>query len=413
MVDRRETNVMIVDIMPEEHCMQSPPLLEGIKVLDLSQLLPGSLCSQMLADLGADVIKVENPKGGDSFRHARPLVGKDGSFFHIANRNKRSMTVNLKEQAGLEIVQKMIPGMDVLIENFRPGVIGKMGLGYEKLKGINPRIVYCSLTSFGQDGPYRDRPAHDLNVLSLSGILDLLGHREESPIVPVVQIAGVSGSLHAVIGILASLFKRERSGMGQCIDASILDSLSPFLSLVMSQYLTDKILHRRGEPGLGGGAANYNVYRTKDGKYISLGCVEEKFWAGFCRAVNREDLTGDIHAPPARQKEMIAEVRSIFAQRTQREWLEILAGSDTCYAPVNDLEEALDDCQIVHRGLWFKGRHPAEGEVPQQAFPIKFSDYQPGWRSHPPGLGEHTREILKEMDYQEDEILHLAEKGII
>ncbi len=390
-----------------------PSFLEGIRVLDLSQLLPGSLCSQMLADLGADVIKVENPRGGDSFRHARPLVGKDGSFFHIANRNKRSMTVNLKERAGLDIALRMIPDTDVLIENFRPGVIEKMGLGYEKLKEINPRLVYCSLTSFGQDGPYRDRPAHDLNVLSISGILDLLGHREESPIVPVVQIAGVSGSLHAVIGILASLFSRERSGRGQCIDASILDSLSPFLSLVMSQYLTDRILHRRGEPSLGGGSANYNVYRTKDGKYISLGCVEEKFWAGFCRAVNREDMIGDIHAPPPRQKEIIAEVRTIFAQRSQQEWLEILAGSDTCFAPVNDLEEALRDRQITHRGMWFKGGHPAEGEVPQQAFPVKFSDYQPGWKSHPPGLGEHTREILKEIGYQEDAVDDLAERGII
>ncbi len=390
-----------------------PSFLEGIRVLDLSQLLPGSLCSQMLADLGADVIKVENPRGGDSFRHARPLVGKDGSFFHIANRNKRSMTVNLKEQAGLEIVLRMIPDTDVLIENFRPGVIEKIGLGYEKLKEINPRLVYCSLTSFGQDGPYRDRPAHDLNVLSISGILDLLGHREESPIVPVVQIAGVSGSLHAVIGILASLFSRERNGRGQCIDASILDSLSPFLSLVMSQYLTDGILHRRREPSLGGGSANYNVYRTKDGKYISLGCVEEKFWAGFCRAVNREDMIGDIHAPPPRQKEMIAEVRAIFAKRSQKEWMEILAGSDTCFAPVNDLDEALRDSQITHRGLWFKGGHPAEGEVPQQSFPVKFSDYQPGWKSHPPGLGEHTREILKEIGYQEDAVADLAERGII
>ena len=258
----------------EESDMALP--LEGIRVLDLSQLLPGSLCSQMLADLGADVIKIENPGGGDSFRYAAPLVRTQGSYFHIANRNKKGMSLNLKAPEGLNIFKKMSKNADILLENFRPGAIGKMGLGYDDLKTINPRLIYCSLTSFGQDGPRRDRAAHDLDVLSLSGILDLLGLQGQQPIVPVVQFAGVSASLNAVIGILAALLMRERTGRGQHIDAAILDGLTPFLSLIMAHYMTDGQVPQRGETNLGGGAVNYNVYKTKDGKYISLGCVEEE-----------------------------------------------------------------------------------------------------------------------------------------
>ena len=387
--------------------------LHGIRVLDLSQLLPGSLCSQMLADLGADVIKIENPGSGDSFRYAAPIVKTQGSYYHIANRNKKGMSLNLKTQEGLGILKRMAAGADIFLENFRPGALGRRGLGAADLQATNPRLIYCSLSSFGQDGPHRDRAAHDLDVMGISGILDLLGVQGQQPIVPVVQFAGVSASLNAMVGILTALFMRERTGRGQHIDAALLDGLTPFLSLIMAQYMTDGILPQRGEASLGGGSVSYNVYKTSDEKFISLGCVEEKFWKGFCQAIGREDLIGAWSLPVSEQGEIIAEVKDIFAKKTRSEWLTLLEKFEVCFAPVNNLEEALTDPQIMHRKLWFKSPHPREGEIPQQGFPVKFSACRPGWRSHPPDLGEHTEEILKGMGYSERDICSFTSRGVI
>ncbi|MGI6647532.1 MAG: CaiB/BaiF CoA transferase family protein [Bacillota bacterium] len=333
--------------------------LEGIRVLDLSQLLPGSLCTQILADLGADVLKIENTKGGDGFRWTPPLVKTLGSFFHVTNRNKRGMKLNLREPAGREIFLKLVPEADVLLDNFRPGGMRRMGLGYDDLKQINPRLIYCSLTGFGQDGPYRDRAAHDLNFLSISGILDLLGEKGGRPIVPAIQIAGAGGgSLNAALGILAALIRRERTGAGQYLDVAILDGLAPFLALTMSQYLADGQLTRRGESLVGGGYAFYNVYETADGKFLALGALEEKFWIEFCKAVGREDLIEEQFAPAPRQDELIEEVRAIIRQKTRQEWVDLLSQYDTCFSPVNNLEEALQDPQIQHRGLMVQGTAP-------------------------------------------------------
>ena len=387
--------------------------LEGIRVLDLAPLLPGSLCTQMLADLGAEVIKIEGPNGGDSLRSAPPLIGTTGSFFHIANRNKKGIRLDLKQQRGRDVFIRMTGKSDVVIENFRPGAMRQMGLGYDDLKKVNDRLVYCSLTGFGQDSPYSQSPAHDINFLGLSGILDLIGDRGGNPAVPGVQIAGAGGSLHAAIGILAALLRREKTGTGQHIDVALLDGLTPFLGLVMSQYLTDHRLPRRGETLVGGGYAFYNVYETKDGKYITLGNVEKKYWITLCTLIGRPDLVEQQFAPSPRQDEIIEELRALFRQKTRREWVDLLDSKDTCFAPVNSLEEALQDPHIRGRGLWFKATHPVDGEIPQQAFPIKFSEDQPGWKSPPPLLGEHTLEVLREMEFSEEEIRSLKAQGII
>lgn len=387
--------------------------LDGVRVFDLSSLLPGSLCSQMLADLGADVLKIENPRWPDAFRKMPPVVKTLGSYFHIVNRNKRAMTLDLQAPAGRDVFLKMLPKADVLIDSFRPGGMERIGLGYDALKEIHVRLIHCSLTGFGQDGHYRDRPSHDINLLGLSGILDLLGEKDGSPISPGVQFAGAGGSLNAVIGILAALLRRERTGRGEHIDAALLDGLTPFLGLVMSTYLTTGILPKRGETLVGGGYAFYHVYQTGDGKYLALGCLEEKFWQGFCRAIGREDFIPAQFATGLQQETLIAEVKRIMRQKTRQEWMDLLAQYETCVTPVNTLEEALQDPHIRQRGAWFRAHHPVDGEIGQQGFPLKFSEGRPGWRTHPPSFGEHTREILREMDYDDAAIDDLAGSGII
>lgn len=388
------------------------PLSDAL-ILDLTSHLPGSLCTQTLADLGAEVIKIESPNSGDPFRVIPPFVGKTGSWFHMLNRNKKAMTLDVRKPRGREILRRLAGRADVLVENFRPGTMEEMGLGYEDLRGLNERIIYCSLTGFGQDGPYRRRPAHDINFLGISGILDLVGEKGGGPVIPAVQIAGAGGSLQAAVGILAALLRREKTGKGQHLDVAVLDSLTPFLSLVMAQYLADGKLPRRGEFIVGGGYACYNVYETKDGRYITLGCPEQKYWEYFCRTVGREDLIEAQFTPPPEQDAVIREVRAVFRRKTLAEWLTILDHHRTCVAPVNTLDETLEDPQVRERGLWFRARHPGDGEIPQQAFPIKCSEDQPGWRSHPPLHGEHTGEVLRKIGLSEEEILNLRSEGVI
>ena len=384
-----------------------------MNILDLSSLLPGSLCSQILADLGAEVLKIENPNGGDNFRWTPPLIKTTGSYFHIINRNKKGMTLNLKHEKGKEIFLKLLTDADVVLDSCVPGTMEELGMGYHDLKQINPGIICCSLTGFGQDGPYKNRPAHDIDFLSISGIVDLLGERGGRPIVPAMQFAGAGGSLSAAMGILSALLRRERTGEGQYLDVAILDSLTPFLSLVMSQYMANGIIPKRGESLVGGGYASYNIYETADGKYLSLGCLEEKFWKEFCKAVEREDLIDDQYAPSPRREELIEETRSIFLQKPREEWINLFEQYTICCSPVNSLEEVVRDPQIQHRGLWFSYEHPTDGTIPQQRFPVKYSEDQPGVRCHPPGLGEHTREILRQVGYTDGEIEDFYKRGVV
>jgi len=387
--------------------------LQGMRVLDLTTLLPGSLCTQILADLGAEVLKIEKPNGGDNFRSTPPVIKTMGSFFHILNRNKKGVALNFKHEEGREIFLKLVPRADVIVESCAPGTMEEIGLGYDDVKHINPHIIYCSLTGFGQDGPYREKPAHDIDFLSISGILDLLKERECRPMVPAVQLAGAGGSITAAMGILSALLRRVRTGEGQYLDVALLDCLTPFLSLVMSQYMADRTIPRQGVSRVGGDYACYNVYETADGNYLSLGCLEEKFWAEFCKAVGKEELIQEQYVSSPRREEIIEEVRSIFRQKTREEWIDYLDRYSICVSPVNSLKDVLRDPQITKRGLWFSSIHPDEGETPQQAFPIKFSEDQPTVRHHAPRLGEHTREVLRDLCYHDDEIKDLVDKGIV
>lgn len=387
--------------------------LEGMLVIDTSQLLPGSLCSQMLADLGARVIKIEGMKG-DGFRRSTPLVGSTGSYYQILNRNKLGMCLNLKEQEGRDVLKELVCKADVFLESCRPGTMGELGLGYDDFMRLNPRLIYCSLTGFGQDGPYRDRAAHDINLSALAGVLELLGGERGRPPVPSIQIGGAGGgSLIAAIGILAALLKRMQTGKGQYLDVAILDGLTPFMCLAMSQHIAGAQLSPEERNRLKGGYASYNIYMTRDEKYVAVGCLEESTWREFCEAIGRPDFIRDLHACPGRQEYMKTRLESIFREKPRSEWMEIFGRFNTCVSPVNNLEEAASDPQIRARGLWFKELHPSDGEVPQQAFPIKYRDDRPGWRSHPPSLGEHTDEILKELGYADSRIRELRERGIV
>jgi crotonobetainyl-CoA:carnitine CoA-transferase CaiB-like acyl-CoA transferase len=387
--------------------------LKGICILDLSSRMPGPLCAQILADLGAEVIKVESPRAPDLFRRFEPLVDGTGSLFHVCNRNKKGLTLELRHPKGRELFLQLVRQADIVIEAFRPGTMERMGIGYEKLKEENPGLIYCSLTAFGQTGPYRMRPAHDLNLLALAGVLDLLGTKDGPPIVPPVQISGLGGALQGVVGILSALLSRGKTGLGQSVDVSLFDGVSAFGVLEMSRYMAGHRIPKRGLTEGGGGYACFNVYRTADGRYLSLGCLEPQFWETFCRIIGREALIAEQWSAPPRQDELIAEVRSIILSRTLDEWLRILDPDTICVAPVNTFEEALQDPHIREQGTWFEGELPRGERVPQAALPILFGGDRPGWRSHPPEHGEHTQEILRGLGLADRDIEDLRVLDVI
>jgi crotonobetainyl-CoA:carnitine CoA-transferase CaiB-like acyl-CoA transferase len=381
-----------------------PLPLDGIRVLDLSARMPGPMCAQILADLGAEVIKIESPRAPDFFRGLQPLVGGTGSLFHVCNRNKKGMTLELRHPRGREIFLRLIKNTDVVVEAFRPGTMERMKIGYDVLKEENPGLIYCALTAFGQQGPYRLRPAHDLNLLALSGVLDLLGVKDGPPIVPPVQMSGLGGAFQGVVGILAALLSRGKTGRGDFIDVSLLDGVSACAALEMSRFMAGHHVPKRGLTEGGGGYACFNVYATADGRHLSLGCLEPHFWETLCRVIGRESLIGEQWAPPHRQDEMIAEVGSILMTRTLDEWLRLFDPDKICIAPVNTFEEALQDPHIRHQGTWFEGELPGGEKVPQAALPVRFGESRPGWRAHPPGHGEHTRDVLRQLGITDTEI---------
>ena len=390
-----------------------PLPLDGIRVLDLSARMPGPVCAQILADLGAEVIKVESPRAPDFFRRFEPLVDGTGSLFHVCNRNKKGLTLELRHPRGREIFLRLIKDIDVVVEAFRPGTMERMGIGYAALKKENPGLIHCSLTAFGQTGPYRMRPAHDLNLLALSGVLDLLGNKDGPPIVPPVQISGLGGAFQGVVGILAALLSRRKTGLGQSIDISLLDGVSAFAALEMSRYMAGHHVPKRGLTEGGGGYACFNVYRTAGGRYLSLGCLEPHFWENFCRAIGRDSLITEQWAAPHRQGEMIAEIQSILLTRPLEEWLGLFDPEKICVAPVNTFKEALQDPHIRQQGTWFEGTLPTGETVPQAALPVHIGESRPGWRSHPPELGEHTREILLKTGFTETEIDDLRALNVV
>jgi crotonobetainyl-CoA:carnitine CoA-transferase CaiB-like acyl-CoA transferase len=391
--------------------------LEGLRVLDLSRLLPGGFCTLLLADLGAEVLKVEDTGMGDYVRWATPKYeGADDSaasaLFLALNRGKRSIRLNLKEERGREVLLRLVREYDVLIESFRPGVMDRLGVGYERLRGENPGLVYCAITGYGQDGPYRDRSGHDMNYLGLVGLLGLTGERDGPPVQAAGQIADVGGgSLMAAFAILAALRERDRSGQGQLVDVSMADGALAWLALVAGRYLADGELPRRGELELAGGLLCYRPYACKDG-WVTLGALEPKFWQAWCRGVGREDLIEKQFERPG--SEAHAEVERVFLERTREEWRRFASEHDCCLEPLLDLGDALESELVRAREMVVELEQPGAGRpVRQLGVPVKLSRTPGGPQGPGPALGEHTDEVLAGLGYSPDEIVAMKEGGAV
>ena len=393
--------------------------LAGIRVLDLTRLIPGAFCTSILGDAGAEVIKVEEPDVGDYERQIHPFIGSMASRFLILNRNKKSIALNLKEDEGREIFLKMVKEADVLLEGFRPGAIKKLGLDYESLKQINRRLIYCSISSFGQDGPYRDVVAHDINILGMSGFFHVTGVKGGAPVIPGLQIADSVAGMNAALAILFAHMTREKTGKGQLIDISMFDGVISWMFDALKYAFAGESVPERGEGRLCGGFPNYNLYETKDGKYVAVGSLETKFKNALLKKLGREDLIEQgAEATSTEFKESDKELHTFlcetFLTKTRDEWIEELGELNICVSPVNTMEEALSHPQVLFREMALEVNHPSAGKIKQIGSALKFSDIPLDANRLPaPRQGEHTREILGRLGYPESGINELMKKKIV
>lgn len=372
--------------------------LAGIRVLDLSRLLPGPYCTLLLADLGAEVIKIETPLVGDYARTVADFGGP--AMFEAINRNKKSMAINYRHSRGKQILLQLAQTCDVMIETFRPGAVKRWGIDHDTVAQINPRIVYCSLSGYGQDGPYAHRAGHDLNYLALGGLLSLNGTAGGPPIPPGVQIADLSGGMLAATAILAALVGCQRTGRGAFLDVAMIDAVASWAAPMAGviQVTSANGQNPRGRMPLSGGLPCYNVYETAEGEFISLGALEPHFWTAFCSAIQRSDLLSRQFDTTA-----IDELAQLFRQHTRNEWLELLREADACVEPVKEPDEVLRDPHLRQRGL----------VTEQNSFGSPFHFAARPDSSAAPALGQHTFEMLKQLGWSEQEIRELEEAGII
>lgn len=381
--------------------------LAGIKVLDLSRLLPGPLASLVLADLGAQVDKIEDSAGGDYLRVMPPHIGDTSSAFLALNRNKRSAVLDLKKPKAKEALLRLVRSYDVVLEQFRPGVLDRLGLSHATLLAENPKLVVCALTGYGQDGPLKDRAGHDLNYLARAGVLGQQGPEGAPPTVPGFQLADVSGGLYAVIGIMGALMERARSGKGQVVDVAMIETAMPFAIAGFGLTFGGQTL-ARGAEALTGGIAPYQTYATKDGKAMSLAALEPKFWMQFSAGVGHQVDMSDL-VPGPHQAELKAKLRAIFAEKTQAEWVQFASERDCCLEPVLTPDEARKDPHLAARGMFFE-LASSWGTIPQMRTPLTPKD-----RVHtsPPRQGEHTDAVLREAGLSDADIAALRADGAI
>jgi len=379
--------------------------LAGVRVLDLTRLLPGGFATAMLADLGAEVIKVEQPGTGDYMRWDDPKIGEESAHNWTNDRNKKSITLNLKDPSAVAALKKLAETADVLFEGFRPGVVDRLGVGYEDMKKVNPKIVYCSLTGYGQDGPLVKEPGHDLNYAARAGITSITGPRDGVPTLIGVQIADLGGgALMSVAGILAALYRAATTGEGDYVDVAMTDGAFAWTSIWMGDHFATGEVPKAGEMMLNGASPCYQVYECADGKYLTVAAVEEQFFAELCEVIGRPEL-----ASTQFESGEIETWRGIFLEKPRDEWLELFRGHDVCVGPVNDFAEAAADPQLNHREMIVELERPGHGTFRQIGTPIKLKEHPAQVRTPSPRLGEHTEEILSEAGLSPDEIAALTD----
>ena len=394
-------------------------VLDGIKILELARVPPAEMPGMMFADMGADVLKIETPDPG----REQSLAAERREAFAFVNRNKRSLSLNLKAPEGQAIFRKLAAEADVIVEGFRPGVMKRLGADYETIGALNPRIVYCSLSGFGQDGPYRDYPAHDMNYLSLAGVLGLIGEADRKPAIPLNLVADYAGaSLHGALGIMLALFARERTGRGQHVDVSYLDTTISLLAATpnMRFFFSDGTSPRRGQGFLGGSYPYYAIYETRDGKLLTIGCTEPWLWENFCRAIDKPEFARFARKPDqfvraanAEEEAARNEIEALIRTRDRDEWYDRLVKADVCVGKVYDVEEMVGDPQVLHRRMIVDIQHPKHGSVREVGIAIKLSDTPGTIRTAAPTSGEHTDEVLKGLGIAPAELATLRSKGVI
>ena len=386
--------------------------LSSLKVLDFSTLLPGPFASLLLADMGAEVLRIESPTRVDLTRVLPPHVDGVSASHAYLNRNKRCISLDLKQPAAVEVVKKLVAEYDIVLEQFRPGVMDKLGVGYEALKAINPKLIYVSITGYGQTGPYKDRAGHDINYLALSGLASHTGRADSGPLPLGMQVADIAGgSLHGVVGLLAAVVQRQATGVGQAVDISMTDCAFSLNAMAGAAYLA-----AGEEPGMEGNALNggsfYDYYQTRDGQWFSVGSLEPQFMLQLCAALGRPELA-KWGLRPDKQGELKNEIRIEFEKRDAAQWRELFASMDACVEPMLSFAEAVEHPQIRARELVLEV--PREGKSAQRqiASPIKFSEGLPAPRHIGAALGGHNSEVLTGLGYSSAQIAEMKAAKVI
>jgi crotonobetainyl-CoA:carnitine CoA-transferase CaiB-like acyl-CoA transferase len=386
--------------------------LSGIRILDLTQLYPGPLATMMLADMGADVVRLEHPNRPDNIHYLPPFIGKESAAYLTLNRSKRSLALDTGNEEGRKVFFDLVKTADVVMEQFRPGVLEKIGIGYEQAAPFNPRIIYVSITGFGQDGPYRKKAGHDINYLALGGLLSQVKKGKEM-VLPGFQTADVvGGGYMGIIACLGALWHREKTGKGQKVDVSMTDGIMPMLTLQLAQYWGS------GESGeimnpFDGSFPFYGVFECADGKHVSLGALEQKFWTGFCQMAGKPEWLPLQFATGDEKRRVREEIARFFKSKPREEWLKLAEVHDICLSSIHEMEDLEKDPQLQARQMIVEMEHENGLKLKGVGIPIKFSDSKPDQPEPAPAVGQDSIEILKEAGYSEERIKELLEKGIV